>query len=173
MIVAAGCVSFLTEIASHSPRCSIQGNKDAMSAARRILSGIQPTGIPHLGNYLGALSQWVQLQSDPDTELYYSLVDLHAITIPYNPEELKRHTLYVKYESVGIAARSFCALCLWRVFSSHPSQLICSQPACLWARPSSVLHFQTVQRAPAFRAMLVAHSHHTSWVASAHDSVQV
>ncbi len=69
-----------------------------MSApTRRILSGIQPTGIPHLGNYLGALHQWVQLQHQPDTQLYYSLVDLHAITIPYSPEELNKHTLYVTH----------------------------------------------------------------------------
>jgi tryptophanyl-tRNA synthetase len=49
-----------------------------------IFSGIQPTGIPHLGNYLGALKQWKQLQeiSDPSTELMYCIVDLHAITVP-------------------------------------------------------------------------------------------
>ncbi|KAK4448594.1 hypothetical protein QBC34DRAFT_449413 [Podospora aff. communis PSN243] len=49
-----------------------------------IFSGIQPTGIPHLGNYLGALKQWKYLQdtSDPSTQLMYCIVDLHAITIP-------------------------------------------------------------------------------------------
>lgn len=56
-----------------------------------IFSGIQPTGIPHLGNYLGALQQWVKLQNEAehDTTLLYSLVDLHAITIRQNPEELR------------------------------------------------------------------------------------
>ena len=49
---------------------------------RVILSGIQPTGIPHLGNYLGALRPWAQLQhaSPPGSKLLYSLVDLHSLT---------------------------------------------------------------------------------------------
>jgi hypothetical protein len=38
----------------------------------RVLSGVQCTGVPHLGNYLGALQQWVELQSLPSAEIYYS-----------------------------------------------------------------------------------------------------
>lgn len=55
-----------------------------------IFSGIQPTGIPHLGNYLGALRQWVRLQDEasPDTTLLFSIVDLHAITIKQDAREL-------------------------------------------------------------------------------------
>merc|ERR1712166_1642290 len=49
------------------------------SPGRRILSGIQPTGALHLGNYLGAVQQWVDLQR-PGTQTLYSLVDLHALT---------------------------------------------------------------------------------------------
>ncbi|KAM0223120.1 hypothetical protein ACHAQD_003851 [Fusarium lateritium] len=57
---------------------------------RIVFSGIQPTGVPHLGNYVGALRQWVQLQhSEPDTKLIYSIVDLHAITMPQPPEQLR------------------------------------------------------------------------------------
>ncbi|PNY23889.1 Tryptophan-tRNA ligase, mitochondrial [Tolypocladium capitatum] len=56
---------------------------------RVVFSGIQPTGVPHLGNYVGALRQWVQLQQQPDTRLIYSIVDLHAITTPQAPEKLK------------------------------------------------------------------------------------
>ena len=58
-----------------------------------IFSGIQPTGVPHLGNYLGALQQWVKLQNTvPDTtKLIYSVVDLHAITLPQNPAQLRQH----------------------------------------------------------------------------------
>ncbi|KJZ75977.1 hypothetical protein HIM_04433 [Hirsutella minnesotensis 3608] len=61
--------------------------------SRVIFSGIQPTGVPHLGNYVGALRQWVQLQSeqDADTKLIYSIVDLHAITTPQAPERLRQH----------------------------------------------------------------------------------
>lgn len=59
---------------------------------RVVFSGIQPTGIPHLGNYVGALRQWVQLQSaEPDTKLIYSIVDLHAITMPQPPDQFRRH----------------------------------------------------------------------------------
>ena len=46
-----------------------------------IFSGIQPTGIPHIGNYLGAIKHWIKLQDEPGT-IYYSIVDLHSITIP-------------------------------------------------------------------------------------------
>jgi tryptophanyl-tRNA synthetase len=55
-----------------------------------IFSGIQPTGVPHLGNYLGALRQWVKLQGkvSPDSTLMFSIVDLHAITIKQDPSEL-------------------------------------------------------------------------------------
>ncbi|KAI9244931.1 hypothetical protein BY458DRAFT_495068 [Sporodiniella umbellata] len=63
--------------------------------ARIVFSGIQPTGAPHLGNYLGALANWTKLQ-DPDPVTgansipYYSIVDLHAITIPQNPATLRQ-----------------------------------------------------------------------------------
>lgn len=60
-----------------------------------ILSGIQPTGVPHLGNYLGALANWVRLQreSPAGTTIYYSIVDLHAITVPQDPTELRQAKL--------------------------------------------------------------------------------
>jgi tryptophanyl-tRNA synthetase len=58
----------------------------------RVLSGIQPTADSfHLGNYLGALRQWVSLQES--TEAFYCVVDLHAITLPIEPEQLRRNTL--------------------------------------------------------------------------------
>jgi tryptophanyl-tRNA synthetase len=57
----------------------------------RVLSGIQPTADSfHLGNYLGALRQWVALQETHDT--FYSVVDLHAITVPQEPVELRRRS---------------------------------------------------------------------------------
>jgi tryptophanyl-tRNA synthetase len=58
---------------------------------KRILSGAQPTGELHLGNYLGALKNWVALQDE--YECFYCIVNLHAITLPQNPSELKRKTL--------------------------------------------------------------------------------
>ena len=57
----------------------------------RVLSGIQPTADSfHIGNYLGALRQWVALQDTHET--VYCVVDLHAITMPYKPAELRRRT---------------------------------------------------------------------------------
>jgi tryptophanyl-tRNA synthetase len=60
-------------------------------ARPRVLSGIQPTADSfHVGNYLGALRQWVALQETHDT--VYCVVDLHAITVPQEPAELRRRT---------------------------------------------------------------------------------
>ncbi|KAJ2914195.1 hypothetical protein MD484_g6205, partial [Candolleomyces efflorescens] len=58
--------------------------------ARVVFSGIQPTGVPHLGNYLGALSNWVKLQNEAseDDKLIFSIVGWHAITLPQKAKEL-------------------------------------------------------------------------------------
>src|SRR5437660_1106480 len=56
----------------------------------RIFSGIQPTGNLHLGNYLGAIRNWVALQHDYDC--IFCIVDLHALTQPQNPDELRQAT---------------------------------------------------------------------------------
>lgn len=58
----------------------------------RVFSGIQPTGIPHLGNYLGAIESWVKLQEEYSTVLY-SIVDLHSITVPQDPTILQQSIL--------------------------------------------------------------------------------
>jgi tryptophanyl-tRNA synthetase len=57
----------------------------------RVLSGIQPTGDIHLGNYLGAIRNWVEDQHAVDS--YFCVVDLHAITVPRDPAELRAKTL--------------------------------------------------------------------------------
>jgi tryptophanyl-tRNA synthetase len=59
----------------------------------RILSGVQPTGNVHIGNHVGAFRQWVEMQHDFDA--YYFVVDLHAITLPYDAEHLRDRTLGV------------------------------------------------------------------------------
>ncbi len=56
----------------------------------RVLSGVQPTGNLHLGNYLGAIRNWVGLQDSH--ECLFMLADLHAITVPQNPADLTRNT---------------------------------------------------------------------------------
>jgi tryptophanyl-tRNA synthetase len=58
---------------------------------KRVLSGIQPTGSPHIGNYLGALKNWAKIQYDYDS--IYCIVDLHAITIYQDPAELRTKIL--------------------------------------------------------------------------------
>jgi len=57
---------------------------------KRIFTGIQPSGNPHLGNYLGAIKNWVALQKE--FECIYCAVDLHAITLWQDPAELRRNT---------------------------------------------------------------------------------
>ena len=58
---------------------------------KRIFSGAQPTGSLHIGNYLGALKNWVALQDE--YESYFCIVNLHAVTLPQNPETLRQKTL--------------------------------------------------------------------------------
>ena len=69
---------------------------------KRVFSGVQPTGNIHLGNYLGALKQFVELQDDH--ECIYCIVDMHAITVPQDPKELREHILDVAalYLAVGV-----------------------------------------------------------------------
>ncbi|MBQ6400681.1 MAG: tryptophan--tRNA ligase [Firmicutes bacterium] len=69
---------------------------------KRVFSGVQPTGNIHLGNYLGALKQFVELQKDH--ECIYCIVDEHAITVPQDPKELQQHILDVAalYMAVGV-----------------------------------------------------------------------
>jgi tryptophanyl-tRNA synthetase len=73
---------------------------------RTIFSGIQPTGIPHLGNYLGALQNWVQLQrgASADDELFFSIVGLHAMTAPFTPDKLRadRRDMMATLLSIGL-----------------------------------------------------------------------
>lgn len=59
---------------------------EVLPTGKTILSGIQPSGVIHIGNYLGALKQWVALQAD--NTCYFCIVDEHAITVPYEPKQL-------------------------------------------------------------------------------------
>ena len=58
----------------------------------RTLSGIQPTGNLHLGNYLGAIRNWVRMQDEMEGDKLYFLADLHAISMPHVPAELTANT---------------------------------------------------------------------------------
>ena len=68
----------------------------------RIFSGIRPTGDIHLGNYLGAVKQWIDLQNQADCT--FCVVDLHAITTPYDPQKLQEQIkeLAIAYLAAGL-----------------------------------------------------------------------
>ncbi|HHP7232350.1 MAG TPA: tryptophan--tRNA ligase [Xenococcaceae cyanobacterium] len=69
---------------------------------QRVLSGVQPTGNLHLGNYLGAIRNWVEIQQEYDN--FFCVVDLHAITVPHDPKVLAENTLKIAalYLACGI-----------------------------------------------------------------------
>jgi hypothetical protein len=87
---------------STSQETSTEAAKKPKILTSRVLSGVQPTGSLHLGNYLGAIRQWVDFQNEPDkededgntiqTENYFCVVDLHAITVPHEPKDLAEST---------------------------------------------------------------------------------
>ena len=99
---------------------------------KKIFSGVQPTGNLHLGNYLGAIKQWVEFQDtgkfaeaenldgeefkeeDPNVEIvnenFFCVVDLHAITVPQDPAELEESTL--ASAALYIAAGKYCMFVL-------------------------------------------------------------
>ena len=58
---------------------------------KKIFSGVQPSGNLHLGNYLGAIKNFVELNDNVENECIFCVVDLHAITVKQNPAELKKN----------------------------------------------------------------------------------
>lgn len=85
---------------------------------KRIFSGIQPSGNLHLGNYLGAIKNWVKLQDEYDS--IFCVVDLHAITVPQDPEALRRKTIEVAkiYLAAGIDPAK-CSIFIQSHVSEH------------------------------------------------------
>ena len=86
---------------------------------KRVLSGIQPTHDSfHLGNYLGALKQWVQLQEDNDA--FYCVVDLHALTIETDPKVLQKRILLSAAQLIAIGVDpSKCTLFIQSHVPAH------------------------------------------------------
>jgi len=68
----------------------------------KVFSGIRPTGELHIGNYLGSIYQWVKLQEE--NECFFCIVDYHAITTPFKPEEMKRNIFdtLIAYLAAGL-----------------------------------------------------------------------
>lgn len=73
-------------------------------AKKRVLSGIRATGRLHLGNYLGAVKGMLALQSDPTYETFYMVADLHTLTTPYSPKDLKKNAreVVLDYLAAGL-----------------------------------------------------------------------
>ena len=71
---------------------------------KKIFSGVQPTGNLHLGNYLGAIKNFVDLNNDTQNECIFCVVDLHAITVSQNPKDLKSniHETVATFVASGI-----------------------------------------------------------------------
>jgi tRNA synthetases class I (W and Y) len=93
-----------TSSSTDAPEATVEADTVSKKKVRaeRVLSGVQPTGSLHLGNYLGAIRQWVDFQNKEQTdedgnvvpvENFFCVVDLHAITMPHDPKELKESTL--------------------------------------------------------------------------------
>ena len=68
--------------------------------SKRVFSGIQPTGQAHIGNYLGALQNWVRQQDEH--EAFYCIVDLHAMTMPWDPERLRKESIAKAAELLAV-----------------------------------------------------------------------
>ncbi|KAF9460884.1 hypothetical protein BDZ94DRAFT_1264946 [Collybia nuda] len=85
---------------------SVTRDTSTKKGGKVIFSGIQPTGVPHLGNYLGALSNWVKLQRNaaPEDDLVFSIVGWHALTLPQDPKTLasSRSDLLATLLAIGI-----------------------------------------------------------------------
>jgi tryptophanyl-tRNA synthetase len=84
----------------------------------RVFSGMQPTGNLHIGNYLGALKNWVRIQND--YECIFCIVDLHAITLYQNPEELRAKILEIAalYLAAGIDPKT-CSIMVQSAVPAH------------------------------------------------------
>ncbi|MBI1866663.1 MAG: tryptophan--tRNA ligase, partial [Candidatus Staskawiczbacteria bacterium] len=68
----------------------------------RVVSGIQPSGQIHIGNYLGAIKQWISLQEK--NECVFFVADLHSLTVPYEPKELQNKIIekVIAYIAAGL-----------------------------------------------------------------------
>src|SRR2546421_11133318 len=88
-----------------------RGATDSIWTMARVFSGVQPTGEgPHIGNYIGAFRRWADLQDSHD-ECFYCVVDLHAMSVPWDPKALA--------EGVGRTAATLIAVGI----DAEPSEL--------------------------------------------------
>ena len=113
-------------------------NNSKQNFPPRTFSGIQPTGAVHLGNYFGAVKQWVEevqnIQSLPSSRLF-SIVDLHAITLPQNPKELRENTLSMAATLIGCGLDTEKAI-VFQQSHVHEHTELCWILGCLFTVPN-------------------------------------
>ena len=137
--------AFARCLARHARRYSTKPLETRTDARRVIFSGIQPTGILHvssrnpisvlvscsrdtfqLGNYLGAISNWVKLQNEarPDDDILFTIVGWHALTLPQNPKELSvsRRDMLATLLAFGIDPKR--SVLFYQEDVSHPDNLL-------------------------------------------------
>src|ERR1041385_6802322 len=87
----------------------------------RVFSGIQPTGAKHIGNYIGAMRQYVATQNENEGDAFFCIVDLHSITVDYDPRDLHDRTLDLAalLYAVGLDADRCVLFCQSHV-TAHP-----------------------------------------------------
>lgn len=90
-MLGASCFSLRSSISTARYCRSLANALSSQTKKLRILSGVQPTGCLHLGNYIGALKQWQNLQQSGH-ENFFCVVDMHAITVSHDPVKLKTDT---------------------------------------------------------------------------------
>lgn len=145
--------------------------KKKVVKTRRILSGVQPTGSLHLGNYLGAIRQWVDFQNSPPTtddegneiktENFFCVVDLHAITMPHDPKELQ--------ESTRASAALYLAA---GKHSEYLTLYCCANFVTSRNRSCNFKGVHSITCSCSFRIDVAAQLCHTDELARTHDSVQ-
>ncbi|KAL5533490.1 MSW1 [Sanghuangporus sanghuang] len=103
-LVANKCTKCCRVSCMTTKRYASTANKT--NSRKVIFSGIQPTGVPHIGNYLGALRNWVKMQreAEPDDQLIFSVVGWHALTLPQDPYKLlqTRNDTFAALVAIGL-----------------------------------------------------------------------
>lgn len=82
---------FGSDVVKEDGKHHVMPFKDRSKVEKRVVTGIQPTGTVHLGNYFGAIHKWLDLQDDIFCRLFVSVVDLHSITLPQKSSELREN----------------------------------------------------------------------------------
>lgn len=121
---------------------------------KRVFSGTRATGRLHLGNYLGAVKGYLELQNDPEYETIYMVMDLHAITTPYDKEKLRENTRNVIMD--------YLACGLDREKSIISAQSLIPEHAYLANIFSSVVTIARMQHLPTFKEKIKQHPDNVS-----------